>query len=129
MSAAPATSTRPLSLLVVEDNPDVAESLAMVLRGFGHTVRIAYDGTSAVQIIKAERFDAILCDIGLPGCSGYDVASEVRCVRGRDALVVAVSAYGADAVRDAARDAGFDAFFTKPADPDAIERLLRERAR
>src|SRR5262245_41985184 len=115
-----------LSLLVVEDNRDVAESLAIILRNCGYNVSIAYDGIQARHMIDTSAYTVVICDIGLPGCSGYDVAAHVRRIHGSAPLVVAVSAYGNDSVRENARNAGFDGFFSKPADPIELEHLLRE---
>jgi CheY-like chemotaxis protein len=80
-------------------------------------------------MLEVSAYSVVLCDIGLPGCSGYEVASHVRRLRGKEPLVVAISGYGQDCVKENARKAGFDSFFSKPADPIALERLLRERAR
>jgi len=79
------------SLLVVEDNRDVADSLAFILRNNGYNVSIAYDGDQAVRMVEDSEYDVILCDIGLPGRSGYDVAAYIRRVRGSAPFVVAVS--------------------------------------
>ena len=99
------TPARPLSLLVVEDNRDVAESLAVVMRNCGYNVSVAYDGTQALQMIEVSVYNVILCDIGLPGCSGYEVASHVRRLRGKEPLMVAVSGYAVESVKDSARNA------------------------
>jgi CheY-like chemotaxis protein len=117
-------SVRPLKLLVVDDNTDAADSLACCMRGFGHRVIATYDGSEAIEQLRDSHFDAVLCDIGLPGHSGYDVASEVRCLGDRDTLVVAITGYGSESVKEAAWEAGFDYWFVKPAEPDKIERIL-----
>lgn len=122
------TPDGPLSLLVVEDNRDVAETLAVILRNSGYAVSIAFDGDQAVQMIDASPFNAIVCDIGLPSRSGYEVAEHFRARYGREPLAVAISAYGSEAVMESARDAGFDNFFTKPADPVELERVLRQHS-
>jgi len=118
------TSVRPLKLLVVDDNTDAADSLACCMRGFGHRVAVAYDGNEAVELLYDSHFDAVLCDIGLPGRSGYEVASQVLDLGDLGTLVVAITGYGSQCVKEAAREAGFDYCFVKPAEPDDIERIL-----
>ncbi|MCE9533407.1 MAG: response regulator [Planctomycetes bacterium] len=120
-------ATPPLSLLVVEDSRDVAESLAFILQNCGYNVSIAYDGDQAVKMVDATPFQIVICDIGLPGRSGYEVASHIRRIRGKDPLVIAVSAYSSESVRENARIAGFDQFFSKPADPLELEKVLSDR--
>ncbi len=119
---------RPLSLLVVEDNRDAADSLAVVLRNCGYSVSVAYDGRQAVTMIEQSSFEVVVCDIGLPGCSGYEVAARTRHLRGKDPYLVAVSAYSSDNVRENACSSGFDCFLSKPADPIELEQLIHERA-
>lgn len=119
---------RPLSLLVVEDNRDIADSLAVVLRNCGYSVSVAYDGRQAVRMIEQSAFEVVVCDIGLPGCSGYEVAARTRQLRGKDPYLVAVSAYSSDNVQDNACHAGFDCFLSKPADPLELEQIIHERA-
>src|SRR5687768_15572117 len=67
-----------LRVLVVEDNPDSARSLAALLRRWGHSVRVAFDGPSALQLAGEDEPDVVLLDIGLPGMDGYAVASSLR---------------------------------------------------
>jgi CheY-like chemotaxis protein len=109
---------------VVDDNADAADTLAELVRLLGHDVQVAYDGPSAVQAARASRPDVVLCDLGLPGMDGYDVARALRAGGGAPLRLVAVSGYAQpDDVRRAA-DAGFDAHVAKPPDPAEIERLL-----
>jgi PAS domain S-box-containing protein len=112
-------------VLVVDDNADAAESLAELVKLFGHHVEIAYDGPSAVEKARAYAPDVVLCDIGLPGMDGYEVAKALRASHASDgARLVAVSGYaGAEDIRRA-KESGFDAHVAKPADPERIERLL-----
>jgi CheY-like chemotaxis protein len=113
-----------MSLLVVEDNRDAADSLAMVLTNCGYHVSIAYDGDQAIRMVDAADFHVVICDIGLPGRSGYEVAAHIRRRRGPAPLIVAVSAYASDTVRDSAHAAGFDSYFSKPVDPTDLEQML-----
>jgi PAS domain S-box-containing protein len=123
--AAPGERRRAARLvLVVDDNADAADTLAELVRLLGHDVQVAYDGPSALQAARASRPDVVLCDLGLPGMDGYDVARALRAGGGAPLRLVAVSGYAQpDDVRRAA-DAGFDAHVAKPPDPAEIERLL-----
>jgi PAS domain S-box-containing protein len=121
---APAPSQGGRRVLVVDDNADAAESLAQLVALFGHTVEVAYDGASAIAKAHSWHPGVVLCDIGLPGLSGYDVARALREEIGGAVQLVALTGYAQpDDVKRAA-DAGFDAHVAKPADPAALERLL-----
>jgi len=114
-------------VLVVDDNVDSAESLAMLLRLGGHEIETAYDGLQAVE--AAERFkpDLVLLDIGLPGIDGYDAAARIReGSGGRELVLVAITGWGQEEDRRRSREAGFDAHLTKPVDMAALSRLLAE---
>ena len=111
-------------VLVVDDNVDAAESLAEVLRLLGHDVEVAHDGPSALEKARASAPDLLLCDIGLPGMSGYEVAQALR-ADGRAGLrLVAVSGYAQPEDVEKAVASGFDAHVAKPADLGELERLL-----
>jgi len=119
----PASHSR--RVLVVDDNHDAAASLAMVLRIDGHDVRTAQDGPAALQEAELFRPEAILLDIGLPQMDGYEVARRLRGQVGLNkALLVALTGYGQDEDRRRAKEAGFDAHLTKPADAALLQRLL-----
>jgi PAS domain S-box-containing protein len=112
-------------VVIVEDVADTAESLAEVLQLKGFAVSIAATGPDGVALCRRERPDAVVCDLGLPGMTGFEVA---RALRGdpvvAGAVLVAVSGYAQDEDRRKARDAGFDALLAKPADTDELARLL-----
>ena len=112
-------------VLVVDDNPDAADSLADLLGIAGHAVEVAHDGPTAVERARANPPDVVLCDIGLPGMSGYDVA---RALRGDPALratrLIALSGYAQAEDRRRAQEAGFDAHVAKPPDVDELMRLV-----
>lgn len=111
-------------VLIVDDNVDAAESLAEIVRMLGHTAEVAFDGPSALEKARARPPDVVLCDLGLPGMSGYDVARALRAAGPASPRLVAVSGYAQpDDVRRA-QEAGFDGHIPKPADPSQIERLL-----
>jgi PAS domain S-box-containing protein len=110
-------------VLVVDDNRDAADSLAQLVRMLGHAAEVAYDGPSALEKARANPPDVVLCDIGLPGLSGYEVARALRAERVAIRLVAITGYARADDVRLAV-EAGFDAHVPKPCDPGDIGRLL-----
>jgi two-component system CheB/CheR fusion protein len=112
-------------VLVVDDNVDTAESLAMLLRLKGHDVQVAYDGLLALETARSFHPEVILLDIGLPGLDGYQVAARLR-RRRRTAgsLLVALTGYGQEEDQHRARHAGFDHHLTKPVDPQVIYEML-----
>lgn len=106
---------------IVEDNDDARESLRMLLELEGHTVHEAPDGVAGVELIAGDpRISVAFVDIGLPGMSGFDVASALRQKRGRELRLVAMSGYGAERDVTNGLEAGFDAYIVKPADLDAM---------
>jgi len=123
--AARAVPTPERRLLVVDDNVDAAESLAVMLGMWGYTVDMAFDGPSAIERARATPPDGAILDIGLPQMNGYDVARRLRADPAtRDALLIALSGYGQDEDRQRARDAGFDHHFVKPIEPSALRAWL-----
>jgi CheY-like chemotaxis protein len=117
---------RPRRVLVVDDNADAADSLADIVKLLGHAVEVAYDGPSAVERARANPPEIVLCDVGLPGMSGYDVARTLRASAGA-ARLFAVTGYAQPEDVKRALDAGFDGHIAKPCDPAEIERLLASR--
>ena len=116
---------RRLRVLIVEDNRDAADSLQMLLELTGCEVAVAYTGPDGVERARTVKPDLVLCDIGLPGLDGYEVARRIREeAAGKRPMLVALTGYGEEDDRRRAREAGFDHHFTKPADPKVIERLL-----
>jgi signal transduction histidine kinase/CheY-like chemotaxis protein len=114
-------------ILVVEDNPDIRESLRMVLDSWGHEVMLAATGSEGVTLAEQARPDIALIDIGLPGMSGYEVAVRIRqrAPAGKAKLrMIAITGYGQPSDRARALDAGFDAHLLKPVDPDVLQRML-----
>ena len=112
-------------VLVVDDNVDAADSIAVILQMSGFDVRCVYDGLSVLQVADSYGPDVIVLDIGLPGMSGYDVARELRKrPRFRDTPLVALTGYGQDEDRRQSREAGFDHHLTKPVDPQALQTLI-----
>jgi signal transduction histidine kinase len=111
-------------VLVVDDNVDAADSLAILLRLDGHHVALAYDGPQAIELAQAERPNVILLDIGLPGMDGYEVCRRLRESGFDGARVIAMTGYGQDKDRQRAIEAGFDEHTVKPVALAALKRLL-----
>jgi PAS domain S-box-containing protein len=116
---------RGVKILVVEDNIDSAESLALLLEFEGHEVRMVHDGPAALAAARDFRPAVILCDIGLPGMNGYEVAERLRAEpEFKDTRLIALTGYGQEEDRRRALAAGFDHHLTKPVEPDALAALL-----
>jgi PAS domain S-box-containing protein len=112
-------------ILVVDDNIDSAESLALLLRLYGHEVRMAHDGPESIEAARSFNPQIVLLDIGLPGMSGYEVAEKLRAERGANQLLlVALTGYGREEDRRRALESGFDHHIVKPIDPDVLHRLI-----
>jgi signal transduction histidine kinase/CheY-like chemotaxis protein len=124
VGAPPATATR-LRVLLVEDDPDAAETLAMIVEHLGHEVVRAPDAPAALAAVTARRPDAALVDIGLPGMDGYELARRLCALgSGRPPLLVALTGFGREQDRQQALAAGFDHHAVKPIDLDGITGLL-----
>jgi signal transduction histidine kinase len=111
------------NVLVVDDNRDAAESLALLVESFGHSTQVAYDGPSAIERAQEIQPDLVLCDLGLPGMDGYEVARKLRSMR-KDIRLVAVSGYAGPEDTAQATAAGFDGYITKPPDVAALKAWL-----
>jgi CheY-like chemotaxis protein len=111
-------------VLVIDDNQDAADTLAQLLRFAGYEVETAYTGMSALARVRAYHPDVVLCDLGLPELSGYDIARAIRCDRTCSMRLVAISGYAQPDDIRRSREAGFDAHIAKPARPADIETLL-----
>ncbi|MBO0697720.1 MAG: response regulator [Zavarzinella sp.] len=122
------TRTRsPLTILVVDDHRDGAESTAAVLRLSGYEVRIALSPREALELAVAEAPDVVLLDIGLPQMDGYQLAQRLCAVLRERPVLVAVTGYGH--LEDRSRAEGFDYHFLKPVDPVDLERILADCAK
>jgi CheY-like chemotaxis protein len=112
-------------ILVVDDNRDAADTLAMLLKLEGAEVDVAYDGPTALDKIDHFRPRAVVLDLGMPGMSGYEVARWIRDRRELDRLaLIALTGFGQDADRRMTAEAGFDHHLTKPADIDTVQAVL-----
>jgi PAS domain S-box-containing protein len=120
-----ASQSAPRRVLIVEDNHDAAQMLRGLLELRGHTVVVAGSGPEAMALLRGQPTDVILCDIGLPGLDGYELA---RLIRGdpqlRAVLLVALTGYGQPEDRRRAAEAGFDEHLVKPVSLDALEQVL-----
>jgi PAS domain S-box-containing protein len=118
-----------LRVLVVDDNVDAAETLGALLAMCGHEVALAHDGARALAQAGTFLPHVVFLDIGLPDLSGFEVAVGMRRIAGvENAMLVALTGWGAEQDRQRSNDAGFDAHLTKPADFDSVDSLLRQAA-
>jgi CheY-like chemotaxis protein len=112
-------------ILVVDDNVDAAESLAMLLNVCGHETHVAHDGRSAVDAADRVRPDVILLDIGLPKLNGFDACREIRQRPwGKDVVIIALTGWGQEVDRRRSQEAGFDHHIVKPVEHAALVKLL-----
>jgi signal transduction histidine kinase/CheY-like chemotaxis protein len=115
-------------LLVVDDNQDAANSLAMLLKLQGHDARVAYSGIGALEMTKTYTPDVVLLDIGMPGMDGYEVARRMRQQVGLEGVVLAaLTGWGQQEDRRRSKEAGFDHHLVKPVDVAELNRLLGEK--
>jgi PAS domain S-box-containing protein len=120
----PAAKSR--RVLVVDDNADAADSIALLLRAHGCEVEVGYDGHAALALARRQRPEVLLLDIGLPGMDGYALAQALREDPAvRDATFIALTGYGLSRDRERARAAGFDHHLLKPVDLPALLTLLQ----
>jgi CheY-like chemotaxis protein len=111
-------------VLVVDDNRDSAEMMALLIGTFGHQVQVAHDGVDALAVQEAFRPDVVLLDIGLPMMSGYEVARQIRARQTPQPLLVAITGWSRDEDRHKSSAAGFDAHLVKPVDHEHLMKLI-----
>jgi CheY-like chemotaxis protein len=114
-------------VLIADDLPDAARSLAMIFELYGAEVRFTLSGEETVKV--AERFlpEVVLMDISMPGMSGYDAARAIRAAPwGRDMVLVALTGWGRSTDLEQAQAAGFDGHLLKPVEPEALVRVIAE---
>lgn len=112
-------------VLVVDDNVDSAECLALFLRLSGHEVQMAHDGPTAIDAAQMFQPQVVLLDIGLPKLDGYEVARRLReWPEMQKAVFIALTGYGRTEDQRLSRQAGFDHHLVKPVDPEAVEALI-----
>ncbi|HSR96405.1 MAG TPA: PAS domain-containing protein [Kofleriaceae bacterium] len=114
-----------LRILVVDDNRDGADLLAMMLESMGNEIRVAYDGEAAIGATLDFCPDVVLLDIGLPKLNGYEACRRIRALdAGKDVLLIAQTGWGQSEDRRRTREAGFDHHLVKPLDPQVLRKLL-----
>lgn len=119
-----------LSVLIIEDDPDAGETLADMLRLEGHRTRLVLDGRAGVATFSRWRPDVLVCDIGLPDMSGYEVIQNVRAAaNGGTAFAVALTGYAQPEDVERTRTSGFDAHLPKPLSMERLDAILAEAAR
>jgi len=112
-------------VLVVDDNPDILESMSVMLEQSGHHVKLAQNGNDALDVAAQFMPEVVLLDIGLPGLDGYEVARHLRKMPELDkSIFVALTGYGQTEVRHRAFDAGFDLHLVKPIDLQTLDKIL-----
>jgi len=113
-------------VLVVDDNRDAANAMAMLIGAFGSEAVVAHDGPTGLSHVLDWRPTLVLLDIDMPGMDGYETCRRIRAAVGRTVRVVALTGWAQEQDKREAERAGFDAHLTKPADPAALDRLLAE---
>jgi CheY-like chemotaxis protein len=112
-------------ILVVDDNRDAADSLGALLEIIGANVAVAHDGMTALDLVEAHRPDIVFLDIGMPQMDGYEVARRIRRLpQLRSAMLVALTGWGQEKDRLQSEAAGFDRHLVKPAELDALRKLV-----
>ena len=121
----PATRHAGRRIMVVDDNEDAAELLAMLLDQLGNTTRVAHDATDAMQIVEEFGPELAVLDIGLPVVDGYELARRIRSRPGaQQPHLIALTGYGQASDKERARRAGFDAHLVKPVAIDTLQALI-----
>jgi PAS domain S-box-containing protein len=116
-------------VLVVDDNADLAASMATLLELWGHEVRVLHDGRDALDAARAFHPDAVLLDIGLPGIDGFEIARAIRAAPDlRNLRLIAITGYGQSHDRARAIEVGFDAHLIKPVQPEVLANLLGDNS-
>jgi PAS domain S-box-containing protein len=122
----PAAAPAKCRILVVDDNQDSADSLAMLLRIMGNEVHTAHDGLEAVGAAGVFRPDVVVLDIGLPKLNGYEAGRRIREQQGEDVVLIALTGWGQEEDRRRSKEAGFNYHMTKPVEFDALQKVLAE---
>jgi PAS domain S-box-containing protein len=124
------SASGPRRILVVDDNRDSAESMALLLRLSGHETWLALDGHDAVSLATEHSPDAVVLDIGLPGMDGYQVARTLRALpQTSDSLLIALTGYGQEEDRQRSKAAGFNEHFVKPVDLESLFQAIARHRR
>jgi CheY-like chemotaxis protein len=113
-------------VLIVEDNVDLGEMIQDLLAVAGHRVDWVTSGLEAVEAVRRASPEVVICDIGLPGMDGYQVARALR-AQGCGAYLVALTGYAQASDRKRAEEAGFDLHLAKPVEPTTLTEMLEQR--
>ena len=116
-------------VLIIEDNDDGRETLAILLGSLGYEVHAACDGPSGIELARGELPDIALVDVGLPRMDGYEVARRLRAEHDGRMMIVALTGYGSAEDRARALAAGFDEHLTKPLEVERLQQLIAKRSR
>jgi hypothetical protein len=121
-SQATQKSAKSLRILLVEDHGDTRHTLSRLLTHFGHQISVADNTQSALEIMASEKFDVLLCDIGLPDGTGYEVIAQAK--RKRPVKAVAITGFGTEEDIRRGKEAGFDFHLVKPVDFHELRSVL-----
>lgn len=125
VAARPATETGLLQVLVVDDNRDTADVMALLIDNWGHAAQKAYDGAAALSLAARHAPDVVLLDVAMPGMNGRQVAERLRGdALLRDCFVIAITGFAEAENRQQCRAAGIDLFLVKPVEAAVLETLL-----
>ena len=123
--AEPPPELQPLRFMLVDDNLDAATTLGILLESSGHAVVAAPDGPSALDLFNRQRPDVVICNIGLPGMTGYQLARQMReSSHGEKVVLIGLTGYGGSARAEIATASGFDAQLVKPVHVDDVLRQV-----
>lgn len=118
-----------IKVLIVDDNEDAANMLAGAMQFYGYQTVVAFSGAAALKAIGGTPPQVAILDLGMPGMSGLELARRLRNTRGGDEmLLIALTGWGQQEAGEAARSAGFDGHFVKPADPGTLSAMIDEEA-
>jgi PAS domain S-box-containing protein len=124
-ASAPVGVDQRMRVLVVDDQPDVADAVALLIETLGHDAQAAYDGRAALEASRSNPPDVMLVDVGMPGMTGYELAGHVRLDRQLAGVrLVALTGYGREEDRARAMEAGFDLHLTKPVMDTTLQQVL-----
>ena len=117
---------RPLSVQLIDDEDDIRETTAMLLRSWGHQVDEEADPCVGIETVIREQPEVVIVDLGMPQMDGFEVARAIRARCSHAPTLIAVTGYGSDKDRQATREAGFDRHLVKPVDPALLRRVLEQ---
>jgi signal transduction histidine kinase len=124
-NGAAAADTDGLKIVIIEDNDDVADTLADLLAGIGHRVWVARNGADGIALVGEENPNVVLCDLGLPGMDGLEVCRSVRALSlPAQPVMIALTGWGREGDRRRTTEAGFDHHLVKPVSSDKLHILL-----